>query len=350
MFNYRQLIPLLACLSLSGCITYTSDGYYSSPNIQSYDSDDYYENPNDYNGNYGQYEYYGYQPSVVFNINIGYGYGGGYSGYYFPYYGFNTGYYGHQTCNAWSYYCYGYRPSYGWGNWPVYEYRPHHHHHHNPKPPRDNSPGDHDNHVDGEVLIGDDYPKNNGTRPRPRPGALGQSQQQVRTPPIFNGNNGMMNPKPRPVQPAPIQRPIRIDGPNVVDDNDTIRPPKNYPQQPKPVRPYRPIQPIQVDEDDVAIDPDLYNVRTYNAQQPNPGYRAKPVQQDQVQNYRRQANPNRNSYAQPLHADVEPSEPRDSNNAMVVQPQPKQPKQTKQANTQKSEPRQPKHYKEEGDD
>lgn len=343
MMNYRQLIAILACISLSGCITYSNDEYYSSPGNAVYESDDYYADPDLYNGNYGQYVYYGYQPSVVFNINIGYGFG--YPGFYYPMYGYYPGNYGYQNCNAWSSYCYAFRPNYGWGYWPVYEYRPHHHHH-NPKPPRDhhNPPGDHDDQDNDEVLIGDDYPNTNGTRPMPRPGAPGHLVNQGRTPVIYNGNGGFVRANPKPIQPAPVKRPIVVDGPNVVDDNDSIRPPKHYAQQPKPVRANRP---MQVDEIDVDMDAELYNVRIYNAQQPSPNYRAKPMPQDQVQHVRRQYQADKNSDGQPESADVTPQYYLNSNYGTTPK---KQPKPSHQGNPQKSESRQPKPSKEDGDD
>jgi hypothetical protein len=339
MLKLRKLIPILASISLAGCITYSGDGYYSSPGITEYNSDEYYGNYDNYNGNYGQYEYYGNQPSVVFNFNIGYGYGSGYGygygypSFYFPIYAYYPNYY-------------------GWGYWPVYDYHAHHHHH-NKKPPRDqhNPPNDNDDHDDQDnndsVVIGDDYPNNNGTRPNKRPGKLGQFPNQRRTPGIYNGNTGALNTRPNPAQPLPVRRPNVIDSLVVVDDNDTIRPPKNYSQQPKPLRPapVRQRNPIQID-DDGEIVADQYVVRTYNAQQPNSRNRANPTQPNPVQNSRRPQNADRNSYAQPLHAEVE-QPPTGNNNGPAPQPQPRQPK---QGNTQKSESREQKHAKEEGDD
>lgn len=336
MPNYRQLIPILVCLSLTGCITYSGDGYYSSPGISAYNSDEYYGDYDNYNGNYGQYEYYGYQPSVVFNFNIGYGYGSGYGygygypSFYFPIYAYFPNYY-------------------GWGYWPVYDYHTHHHHH-NRKPPRNhnNPPNDNDNDDQDDqdnndsVVIGDDYPNNNGTRPNIRPGKLGRLPNQIRTPSIYNGNVAMPI-RPRPVQSAPVVRPVVIDSPVVVDDNDTIRPPRNYSQRPIPVRPtpVRPRNPIQIDDDGEVV-ADQYIVRTYNAQQPNSRNRANPTQPNPVQNSRRQTNADRNSYAQPARAEVE-SPPASNNNGPAPQPS-----QAKQPRAEKSERRESK--KSNGDD
>lgn len=342
MLNYRQLIPILVCFSLTGCITYSGDGYYSSPGITAYNSDEYYGDYDNYNGNYGQYEYYGNQPSVVFNFNIGYGYGSGYGygygypSFYFPIYAYYPNYY-------------------GWGYWPIYGYNSHHHHHHNQKPPRDhhNPPNDNDNHDDQDnnhedqdnndsVVIGDDYPNNNGTRPNKRPRELGQLPNQIRTPSIYTGNV-VMPIRPRPVQSPPVSRPVVIDSPVVVDDNDTIRPPRSYSQQPKPVRPtpVRPRNPMQIDGDGEIV-ADQYIVRTYNAQQPNSRIRANPTQPNPVQNTRRQTNADRNSYAQPSRAEVE-SPPASNNNGPAPQPS-----QAKQPRAEKSERRESK--KSNGDD
>ena len=326
MLNYRQLIPILVSLSLTGCITYSGDGYYSSPGITEYNSDEYYGDYDNYNGNYGQYEYYGNQPSVVFNFNMGYGYGSGYGYGYGSGYGYGYGY------PSFYFPIYAYYPNYyGWGYWPVYDYRPHHHHH-KPKPPRDhhNPPNDNDDHDDQDnndsVVIGDDYPINNGTRPNKRPGKLGQFPNQIRTPGIYNGNVVMPNIRPRDTQPVPVRRPTVIDSPVVVDDNDYVRPPRNYSQQPNPVRtaPVRPRNPMQIDENGEIV-ADQYHVRTYNAQQPNLRNRANPTQANQVQNSRRPQNADRNSYAQPLRAEIEPS-PSNNNNGPAPQPQPRQPR------------------------
>ena len=148
--------------------------------------------------------------------------------------------------------------------------------------------------------------------------------------------------RPRPVQSAPVVRPVVIDSPIVVDDNDTIRPPRNYSQRPKPVRPtpVRPRNPIKID-DDGEIVADQYIVRTYNAQQPNSRNRANPTQPNPVQNTRRQSNADRNSYAQPSRAEVESMQA--SNNGPAPQPS-----QAKQPRAEKSERRESK--KSNGDD
>lgn len=125
----RFLIVSMACLSLSACITYTGDGYYSSPggSYNDYGDDDgYYGSP----GYYGDYSY-GYSQGSYISFSFGFG---------SPYYGYYPSYYGYGHCSPWSAYCYGGRYpyyGYGWGGyWPAYGYNHHHHHHDKPNKPR----------------------------------------------------------------------------------------------------------------------------------------------------------------------------------------------------------------------
>jgi hypothetical protein len=125
----RFLLASMACLSLSACITYTGDGYYSSPggSYNDYGDDDgYYGSP----GYYGDYSY-GYSQASYISFSFGFG---------SPYYGYYPSYYGYGHCSPWSAYCYGGRYpyyGYGWsGYWPAYGNNHHHHHHDKPKKPR----------------------------------------------------------------------------------------------------------------------------------------------------------------------------------------------------------------------
>ena len=178
----RNLILIIASFSLGGCITYPDGGYYSSPDVNSYYGDGYYGNNDDYyddgyNGNYGQYEYYGSQPSITFNF-----FNYGYSNYY-PNLGYSN-YYNYRPCNSWSSYCYAYRPSYGWGYWPVYVYRPTiHHHHYHDKPRKNDKHYSHDNKNNKKHDDNRSNPRNNGSEHAGQNRPM-QSQNQVNTRPI----------------------------------------------------------------------------------------------------------------------------------------------------------------------
>lgn len=213
----RSLIASLACLSLSGCITYPGDGYYSAPGNTYYDDggdDGYYGSP----GYYGDYSY-GNVPRVSISISFGFG-----SGY--PYYGYPS-HYGYTRCSAWSPYCFGgFYPSYGygWGGyWPVYGYGNHHHNppRHNPKPrPPSHQPDRPGHHLEDRDRPGHntDYPigvRPDGPRPRKgqRPDRTAQQPVNEYTQPIAVGDT------PEAVPTAPRQRQRTMPLP-IVDDAD----------------------------------------------------------------------------------------------------------------------------------
>ena len=246
----RLLIVSLASLSLGGCITYSGDGYYSSPGnaYSDYGDDDgYYGSP----GYYGDYSY-GNMPRVSISFSFGYGY---------PYYGYPS-YYGYSRCSAWSPYCFGgFYPNYGygWGGyWPVYGYNHHHHHPDKPKPkpnpsPPDDNPDGTDWADDGTGLPGrpgqtSDYPI--GIRPgRQKPRQVQQPARPVTeagdTQPIAVGDTPEATPLP------PTQRPRRMPLPIIIEDGrePEFRRADRIPPQ-TPIR--QPVQqrPIPVESDD----------------------------------------------------------------------------------------------------
>jgi len=209
--KFKLLLCALASLSMSGCVTYTSeyanDGYYSSPGDSYYDDygdDQYYGSP----GNYGQYSYGsgGYS-----NISITFNFGGGY-----PYYSYYPSYYGYSQCSPWSVYCYGGHPGYGWGHQPYYGYYPHHprpsrpHPKPKPNPPKHDSDNPEQN--AGQPGFHPGYPvvdREDGPRPRqPRYRPINSvPQQQGQTQPIANGATPNTPQYPRQ---QPRQRPITL--------------------------------------------------------------------------------------------------------------------------------------------
>jgi hypothetical protein len=389
MILTRKLIPILACISLAGCITYADSGYYSSPAVNAYYGDGYYGSNDDYYdngyyGNYGQYEYYGAQPSITFNF-FSYGYSSGYSSYY-PYYGYNSGYNNYRPCNSWSSYCYAYRPNYGWGYWPVYVYRPTHYHHHHDNKPRRNDDhygqnnNDHNNNGQNNdnrpnrpnrepEYVGRDRPNQSQPRPNTRPTTPVREPVQYKTPVLPVGNNPYVDVKP--IRTIPDRQ--QVDSNN----QQRYRAPNNNVQIPRyeaserPVRQdVRPVRQEVIDEGSNQY----YGVPTYNAQQPRPEYQERPARQvrqrdDINQHYGAPTNPQQrtpvqadrqNSYSrndrnnvapspQPMQADRRAPPP--SYNADVVQQQPQaQPRQVKQPRASRPERRESKKTENEQDD
>lgn len=334
MFIPRKLIPILACIGLAGCVTYPNDGYFYSPNINSYGGEDYYGDSNyddGYYGNYGQYEYYGAQPSITFNFNFNYGYPG-YSGYY-PYYG----YYDYRPCSSWSSFCYAYRPNYGWGYWPVYVYRPHHHHHDNHHSHNGNNNHgngnhhDNDNNQENQPNRPDDLAQDRPNRANPRPNEPIRAPRQNRTPSLPHGNSP--NVVERPVQPNTQQR----------QEYAYIQPRYRIPQN------LLQAHPEQTEREEQLTDPDkrkYIRMPRYSNQQPGlepkvPDARSRGNRNNLNQHYgqpddtaqqsrpapqdlqRQVSNGSRNNYATlPQPVQVNRRNPTNNQNQVVQQPQP----------------------------
>lgn len=343
----RKFLLALACLSLGGCITYTDGGYYSSPDVNSYYGDDYYgSNNNDYDGyygNYGQYEYYGIQPSITFNF-FNYGYSG-----YQPYYGYYNGYSNYYPCNSWSSYCYAYRPSYGWGYWPVYVYRPPNHHHDNDHHDddhyghnNDHNNSDHNNNGHNNDN-GPKHPKNepvysyrnrpnqalpqvNNNPTRPIRGA-----KPYKTPSIPLGNNPSI--AVTPDRPTTTNRPV--DAEKVL----RYRAPNNNVKLSREQVPERAEQ-VEVNEQDAN---QYHGVATYTVQQPAYSREGMPEQAERQRRYNNAERQNRIPPPQPVKGGHYDSS---KNNVTVVQQQQAQPQpqqaqpQPQQQPQQQSQPQQ----------